>query len=118
VAPRTRNAALALALAALAIAAAYAWEAGSLRPPPAPLVSSPEALALGERILAGRCLHCHAAIPLAPRVAGWTAERVYQALGRLPELYPAMPPFHGTDEERRALAIYLAALGARAPPGP
>jgi len=114
VGPRTRNAAL--ALAALLLAAGYAWEAGILRPAPPPLVSSPEALALGERVLASRCLHCHAAIPLAPRVAGWTAERAYQALGRLPELYPAMPPFHGTDDERRALAIYLAALGARPAP--
>ena len=42
----------------------------------------------------------------------WSAERAYEALGRLPALYPAMPPFHGTDDERRALALYLARLGA------
>lgn len=113
-APRSRNALL--ALAALSVAAAWGWEAGLLRPPRPPLVPSPEALALGESILASRCLHCHAEIPLAPRVAGWTAERAYEALGRLPELYPAMPPFHGTDEERRALAVYLSALGARPAP--
>ncbi len=108
--PRTRNAGL--AAAALLVAAAWAWDAGLLRPAPPPLRATPEALALGERILASRCLHCHAAIPLAPRVAGWSAERAYEALGRLPQLYPAMPRFHGTDDERRALALYLAEIGA------
>ena len=111
--PRIRNAALAAAV--LTVAVAYAWEAGFLRPTPPPLRSTPEALALGARVLASRCLHCHSAIPLAPRVAGWSAERAYEALGRLPELYPAMPAFHGTDDERRALALVLARLGARAP---
>ncbi len=114
---RSRNAALALA-ALLLVAAAYAWDLGLLRPSPRPLRPSPEALALGERVLAARCLHCHADIPLRPRVAGWSAERAYDALGRLPQLYPAMPAFHGSDEERRALAVYLSALGAGAAPRP
>lgn len=112
--PRIRNAAVAAAV--LTVAAAWAWEEGLLRPPPPPLSPTPEALALGERVLASRCLHCHALIPLAPRVAGWSPERAYEALGRLPALYPSMPPFHGTDAERRALAVYLASLGAAAPP--
>jgi mono/diheme cytochrome c family protein len=111
--PRTRN--VLVALAVLVVALGYAWEAGYLRPAPPPLRETPEALALGERVLASRCLHCHSAIPLAPRVAGWSAERAYEALGRLPELYPSMPAFHGTDDERRALALYLARLGGRAP---
>ena len=104
-----------MAAAVLLVAGTYAWEEGLLRPAPPPLRPTPEALALGERILRSRCLHCHSAIPLAPRVAGWSAERAYEALGHLPQLYPAMPPFHGTDDERRALALYLAALGATAP---
>jgi hypothetical protein len=29
-----------------------------------------------------------------------------------------MPPFHGTDDERRALALYLSALGAGRPQRP
>ncbi len=111
--PRVRNALLAAAVLALALA--YAWDEGLVRPPP-PLQPTPEALALGERVLANKCLHCHSAIPLAPRVAGWSAERAYEALGHLPRLYPAMPPFHGTDDERRALALYLARLGAAAVP--
>jgi mono/diheme cytochrome c family protein len=110
VSPRIRNAALAAAV--LTVVVAYAWDAGLLRPAPPPLRPTPEALALGARVLASRCLHCHSAIPLEPRVAGWSAERAYEALGRLPQLYPAMPPFHGTDDERRALALYLSRLGA------
>ncbi len=109
--PRTRNALLGAAVLA-GLAAAWAWEEGLLRPAPPPLRATPEALALGQRILASRCLHCHSEIPLAPRVAGWSPERAYEALGRLPQLYPAMPPFHGTDDERRALALVLSVLGA------
>ena len=112
--PRVRNALL--AAAALGTVLAWAWDEGLLRRPPAPLRPTPEALALGARVLANKCLHCHSAIPLAPRVAGWSAERAYDAIGRLPQLYPAMPPFHGTDDERRALAAYLAALGAGGAP--
>jgi mono/diheme cytochrome c family protein len=114
VSSRIRNGALAAAAAA-AVALAWAWEEGLLEPAPPPLRATPEALALGARVLANKCLHCHDVIPLAPRVAGWSAERAYEALGRLPRLYPAMPPFHGTDDERRALALYLASLGAAAP---
>ena len=108
--PRVRNALVAVVV--LAVALAYAWDEGLVRPRPPALRATPEALALGERVLANKCLHCHAAIPLPPRVAGWSAERAYEALGRLPQLYPAMPPFHGTEDERRALALYLARLGA------
>jgi len=111
--PRTRNAAF--LAAGLLLVAAWAWDAGLLRPPP-DLRPTPVSLARGREVLERRCLHCHAAIPLAPRVRGWTAERAYEAVGRLPSLYPAMPPFGGTEEERRALAIYLSALGSE--PGP
>lgn len=106
--PRLRNALL--VTAALVLAAAWAWDLG-FRPPPV-LVRSPEAVSRGRAVLAARCLQCHGTIPLAPRVAGWTAERAYAALGKLPQLRPGMPPFAGSDEERRALAVYLAALGA------
>jgi mono/diheme cytochrome c family protein len=77
----------------------------------APLVETPAALRLGESLFRRSCLHCHADIPLARRVAGWTPDRAYAAIGRLPELSTAMPPFRGTDEERRGLAVYVAALG-------
>ena len=107
--PRLRNGVLALAV--VTVAAAAAWDAGLLRLTPR-LVRTPEAISRGRAVLAARCLHCHGVIPLAPRVAGWSAERAYEAIGRLPSLRPAMPPFAGTEEERRALAVYLSALGA------
>ena len=104
--PPLRNALL--GAAALAAAAALA---GILRGPPR-LVRTPEAVSRGRAVLAARCLHCHATIPLPPRVAGWSIERAYDAIGRLPQLRPAMPPFAGSEEERRALAAYLSAIGA------
>jgi mono/diheme cytochrome c family protein len=115
VTPRLRN--LLLAGLAAGVAAAAAWEAGLLRPAPR-LARTEEAVSRGRAVVAARCLQCHAAIPLAPRVAGWSAERAYDAIGRLPQLRPAMPPFAGSEEERRALAIYLSALGAGAAPPP
>jgi mono/diheme cytochrome c family protein len=83
-----------------------------LRRPPPPLVETPEAIGWGRRLFEDRCLHCHSDVPLAPRVAGWSPERAYEAIGRLPELYASMPAFHGTDDERRALAVFVSAVGA------
>jgi mono/diheme cytochrome c family protein len=52
-------------------------------------------------------------VPLQHRVAGWSADAAYQVIGRLPSVRRAnMPPFQGTEEERRALAVFLSALGA------
>jgi mono/diheme cytochrome c family protein len=109
VSPRYRN--LALAVALLGLAAIGAERLRLFEPPPAPLVTSPEAVDRGRRVFDRQCRHCHSDIPLERRVAGWSLERAYATLGRLPEVYPAMPPFRGTDEERRALAAFLAALG-------
>jgi mono/diheme cytochrome c family protein len=113
VSPRYRN--LALAIVALGVAAWGAARLGLLEPAPPPLVASPEAIARGRRVFERQCLHCHGDIPLDRRVAGWTAERAWDAVGRLPDVAPSMPPFRGTPEERRDLALYLAALGRPAP---
>jgi mono/diheme cytochrome c family protein len=73
----------------------------------------PDALvAAGRRVMEYRCLTCHRDVPLRKRVAGWSAAFAFEAVGRLPRLYPGMPAFAGDDEERRALAAWLAALGA------
>lgn len=113
---RTRYAlaaAVVLALGAILLARLPADTFGRRAPP---AVETPELAAQGKRVLTQQCWHCHREIPLAPRVAGWDAPRAYEALGRLPQLNPAMPPFRGTDADRRALAAYLAALaGGRAP---
>ncbi len=107
--PRGRRSLVALA----ALGAAAALGLARLLPhAETPLTATPEALARGERVFRARCLHCHADIPLARRVAGWTPERAYEVIGRLPQVTAAMPAFHGTDDERRALAVYLAALGS------
>jgi mono/diheme cytochrome c family protein len=76
-----------------------------------PLLVTPALVARGHEVLLRRCWGCHHEVPLAPRVRGWDVRRAYDAIGRLPELYRGMPAFPGDDEERRALAAYLASLG-------
>jgi mono/diheme cytochrome c family protein len=113
---RLRSALLAAAILVLAAAVTLAGAVLCRRDaPPAPLVVTPDEVARGERVFRRWCLHCHADIPLPARVRGWSPERAYTAIGRLPEITQAMPPFRGTDEERRALAVYVASLGAGAP---
>jgi mono/diheme cytochrome c family protein len=101
------------AVAAVALAALWAWKTGYLWPEPS-LDPNPLAYARGEAVFKGRCFHCHEAIPIAPRVARWTPEYAHDAIGHLPDLRPAMPPFKGSDQERADLAIYLSVLGASA----
>ena len=101
-----------LAFAVAVVAAGLAWEAGLFAPSPPPLVESAEAVATGRAVFAFRCTPCHRDVPLERRVAGWSVERAYEVIGRLPTIPRAnMPPFQGTEEDRRALAAFLAALG-------
>jgi mono/diheme cytochrome c family protein len=103
---------IALAVAAVIVGAGLAWDAGLFVPPRPPLVESPEAVAAGQAVFAFRCTPCHRDVPLQRRLAGWSPERAYETIGRLPAVTRAnMPPFQGTEEERRALAVFLAALG-------
>jgi mono/diheme cytochrome c family protein len=102
-----------LAVAALILGAGLAWDAGLLEGPPPPLVESPQVVTAGLRVFAARCTGCHRDVPLARRVAGWTAARAYLTIGRLPKVPRAnMPPFQGSEAERRDLAVFLQALGA------
>jgi mono/diheme cytochrome c family protein len=102
-----------VAVAVLSLAAGSAWEAGLFAPPRPPLVESPEAVAAGQAVFAYRCLGCHRDVALPPRIAGWSADRAYETIGRLPQVPRAnMPAFPGTEEDRRVLAVYLQALGA------
>ncbi|HSN92831.1 MAG TPA: cytochrome c [Anaeromyxobacteraceae bacterium] len=101
-----------IALAILALAAGAAWDAGLLASRHPALPETPETVAHGRKVFARRCLHCHQDVPLRKRVEGWSAARAYEAIGRLPQIASNMPPFRGTEEERRALAAYLASLGA------
>ncbi|HVO09599.1 MAG TPA: c-type cytochrome [Vicinamibacteria bacterium] len=68
------------------------------------------------------CSACHGAgapWPIQPRLRGRSAAELYELIGRLPELREEMPPFSGSENERRALAAYLGRLsaGAGADPG-
>lgn len=109
----TRTIIALLAFAALVLAGGLAWDAGLLAPPRPPLVESPALLAAGQGVYAYRCASCHRDVALAPKVAGLSADQAYEKIGRLQEHPRAnMPPFPGTEEDRRALAIFMAALGA------
>ncbi len=70
----------------------------------------------GARLFDEQCSICHAQdadFPIAELIAGRSADRLYDEIGRLPELNDMMPEFEGTDQERRALAEFLAGLEAR-----
>lgn len=79
---------------------------------------SPETLARGERVMRRFCLSCHGSPggavedPLGPRLRPetWTDEaRAYALVGQLTLVNRRMDqPFSGSDEDRRALAAWLA----------
>jgi mono/diheme cytochrome c family protein len=106
-----------LAAAALLVLAGVAWDRGLLRPPPR-LERTPEAIARGRAFIRTRCQNCHEMIALPARVAGWSARRAYDTVGRLPQVNPAMPIFPGSEADRRDVAVYLSALGAGEAPPP
>jgi mono/diheme cytochrome c family protein len=53
-----------------------------------------------------------AAWPITERLRGRSAAAFYELIGRLPQVREEMPPFSGTEDERRALAQYLGGLAA------
>ena len=70
----------------------------------------------GAALYKANCAMCHGAddeFPIKPRVAGRSETQLYDIIGDLPARNAMMPPFEGTDAERRALAQYLAAVGRR-----
>ena len=71
----------------------------------------------GQSYFEEHCAACHGPEsdwPMPARVRGRTAEQLYDLLGRLPSLNDAMPAFEGTDDQRRAVAAYVATLGTGA----
>lgn len=76
----------------------------------------PAAAGAGAAAFEAYCSACHgpeSAWPIGPRLAGRNAAEFHDLLGRLPEVREEMPPFGGSEEERTALAAYLAELAAR-----
>jgi cytochrome bd-type quinol oxidase subunit 1 len=67
----------------------------------------------GEEVFKLLCSACHTKDgynALRPLVQDWPEDFIYQQLGQLDVLKPIMPPFLGNDEERAALAAWLASL--------
>jgi len=80
----------------------------------------PPDLARGEDVMRSFCMSCHGKDgknPLEPRLTpeGWgDPQKAYANIGRLSQIQPRMDqPFTRSDEERRALAAYLARLAQR-----
>ncbi len=88
-----------------AVAVFLARMGGGRIEPRAPAVS-------GAAVFEASCAMCHGPDgewPIATRVAGKSEATLFDLLGKLPERNEMMPPFEGTEAERRALAHYLAA---------
>jgi cytochrome bd-type quinol oxidase subunit 1 len=83
-------------------------------------VTDDNMLAAGKEYFRLQCGSCHAVDGyngIRPLIEGWSQEYTYDQLQHLDTLKEIMPPFLGTDEERRAVAAYLASLnGAKETP--
>jgi mono/diheme cytochrome c family protein len=76
-------------------------------------LGEPPAPGGGAEAFEAHCAACHgpeSPWPIAERLLGRSAEDFYEMVGRLPEVREEMPPFSGTEEERRALARFLGGL--------
>ena len=79
---------------------------GKIDPPPSPVSAA------GAQVFDAHCAACHgpgSEWPIATRVATKSEAEIYELLGDLPARNEMMPPFEGSEEERRALAGYLSA---------
>lgn len=67
----------------------------------------------GRAVYQGQCLACHtidgwrSKRAFSDRVDGWTEDILESYIAVMHESRPFMPPFAGTDEERKALAHYI-----------
>jgi mono/diheme cytochrome c family protein len=89
-----------------ALAVYLAMLGGAMVEPEPVAVASP-----GRQVFEDYCAMCHLEEgdwPMGKMLKGRGAEELYDLIGRLPEVNEGMPPFEGSEEERRALADYLA----------
>jgi mono/diheme cytochrome c family protein len=71
----------------------------------------------GVRVFEEHCSACHGdggEWPIRPRLRGRSEDELFGLIARLPEANELMPPFGGSDLDRRALARHLARLGRSA----
>jgi len=81
-------------------------------------LEAPPAAGGGAEAFEQYCEACHgpeSAWPIADRLRGRSAGDFYELIGRLPQVREEMPPFAGSEEERRALAHHLAGLAETTP---
>ncbi|MEE9227235.1 MAG: cytochrome ubiquinol oxidase subunit I [Acidobacteriota bacterium] len=93
-----------------ALAVYLARLAGSTREE---IAAGARGVALGTQTFEDHCSPCHAADsewPIEELPGRRDSGEFYDLLGRLEEVNEEMPPFEGTEEERRALAEHLAGL--------
>ena len=67
----------------------------------------------GAEVFRVQCAMCHTISGyngIKALTVGWTEQDIYDALGRLERLRGIMPPFVGSDAERRALSAWLSSL--------
>jgi mono/diheme cytochrome c family protein len=72
----------------------------------------------GADVFEQHCAACHgpdSPWPITDRLRGHAAGDFYEMIGRLPQVREEMPPFAGSEDERRALAQYLGGLAATVP---
>ncbi len=76
-------------------------------------VNEMNSLLAGRELFRLECQICHTVNGyngIKPLISGWTEEDIYDALGKLDRLKTFMPPFVGSDDERKALAKWLSSL--------
>jgi mono/diheme cytochrome c family protein len=72
----------------------------------------------GAFVFEQHCAACHgpdSPWPISDRLRGRSAGDFYEMIGRLAQVREEMPPFAGSEDERRALARYLGGLAATTP---
>jgi cytochrome bd-type quinol oxidase subunit 1 len=81
-------------------------------------VNDPDWRRVGYQIFRSECRACHTLDGyngMRPLVKGWREDFLDYQLQHLNELKGFMPPFIGTDDERRVLARWLASVGSERP---
>jgi mono/diheme cytochrome c family protein len=81
-------------------------------------LEAPAAGGGGADVFEEHCAPCHgpdSQWPITDRLRGRAAGEFYEIIGRLPQVREEMPPFAGSEDERRALAQYLGGLAATVP---
>jgi mono/diheme cytochrome c family protein/cytochrome bd-type quinol oxidase subunit 1 len=74
-------------------------------------LEAPAPVGDGAEVFEQHCAACHgpdSPWPMTDRLRGRSAGDFYEIVGRLPQVREEMPPFTGSEDERRALARYLA----------